>query len=305
MAGLAAANDSIVENLQRLGLSLYESRIYVGLLTGGPQNGNELSRTSGVPSSKVYAMVERLAAEGIVASTRRGSSVEYVCVPPEDLLHKLRDRYMRPLAYLEETLPTIAAHEPDPGILQITGLGAIIDHASAIIRGASSEIYLSIWDEEIAELVEDLRSAAEREVRIAGMLYGSAVPPAGWWQQHSYRETVSSRIAGRMVTIAADGTEALIGHVPKQGEPSAVRSRNPVICLVAEEYLLHDLTLQKAKTMTGYEEWDQWLRSDEQVRDLTLGRTGHLSSIEPQARPSAAKSRRRTAKRPPGSRPAP
>ena len=54
--------DRIVESLQELGLSLYETRLYLGLLTGGQQNGNELSRTSGVPSSKVYAMLERLAA---------------------------------------------------------------------------------------------------------------------------------------------------------------------------------------------------------------------------------------------------
>ena len=30
------------------------------------------------------------------------------------------------------------------------------------------------------------------------------------------------------------------------------------------------------------EEWDQWLRSDSEVRMLTLGRTGHMSPIEPE-----------------------
>ena len=35
--------------------------------------------------------------------------------------------------------------------------------------------------------------------------------------------------------------------------------------------------------MTGYDEWDNWLRSDEQLRELTLGRTGRLSPIEPGA----------------------
>jgi hypothetical protein len=39
--------------------------------------------------------------------------------------------------------------------------------------------------------------------------------------------------------------------------------------------------LQKAKTMTGFREWDEWLQGDETVRSLTLGRTGHESSIEP------------------------
>ncbi|MDX6570343.1 MAG: HTH-type transcriptional regulator, sugar sensing transcriptional regulator [Gaiellales bacterium] len=275
-------SERITESLQELGLSLYEARLYLGLLTRGPQNGNELSRTSGVPSSKVYAMLERLAAAGIVAHTRRGNTVEYVSVPPQDVLHKLRERYTKPLDYLEATLPTIVSSDPEPDVLQVAGRDAIIDHARVIVRNAKSEIYLSIWGENLDLLRADLAAADARGVRIFGMLYGEGDLDVGWWQHHSYRETVASRIGGRMLTLVADGTEALIAHMPERGDPSAVRTQNPVLCLVAEEYLIHDLTLQKAKTMTGYEEWDQWLRADEQVRELTVGRTGHLVPIEPE-----------------------
>ena len=276
-------HERVIESLQALGLSLYEARLYLGLLTGGPQNGNELSRTSGVPSSKVYAMLERLAGEGIVARTRRGNSVEYVCVPPSDLLHKLRERYTKPLNYLDEMLPTLGSGDPEPVVLQVESLDAIVDHARAIVRGAQTEIFLSIWEENVEPLLADLEGADARGVRIAGMFYGSGlrVPSMGWWQRHSYRETVASRIRGRMLTMVADGSQALIAHMPEQGNASAVRTSNPVLCLVAEEYLIHDLTLQKAKTMTGYDEWDEWLRSDDEVRSLTLGRTGRLSPIEP------------------------
>jgi sugar-specific transcriptional regulator TrmB len=278
----APPDDRVVESLQQLGLSLYEARLYLGLLMRGPQNGNELSRTSGVPSSKVYAMLERLAADGIVARARRGNTVEYVCVPPHELLHKLRERYSKPLDYLEETLPTISGTGPEPEILQIHGLDAIVDNARAIIRSAQREIYMSVWEENFGPLREDLDDADARGIRIAGMLYGGDPPDVGWWQRHSYRETVATRIRGRMLTMVADGVEAMIAHIPERSEASAVRTRSPVLTLVAEEYLIHDFTLQKAKTMTGYEEWDKWLRSDDQVRMLTLGRTGQLSPIEPE-----------------------
>lgn len=273
----------VIESLQELGLSLYEARLYLGLLRGGPQNGNELSRTSGVPSSKVYAMLERLAGDGIVARTQNGNSVEYVCVPPKELLDKLREQYSTPLAFLEEALPAMATEAPEPEILQVRGLGAIVDHARAIIRSARTEICVSVWEEYVAPLHDELEAADARGVRIAGMLYGRTTPPIGWWQRHSYRDTVSSRIGGRMLTMVADGKEALIAHIPEHGEPNAVRTKSPVLTLVAEEYLIHDLTLQKAKTMTGYDEWDRWLQSDEEVRLLTLGRTGRMSPIEPEA----------------------
>lgn len=275
------SNEQIVESLHHLGFSVYEARLYLGLLTGGPQNGNELSRTSGVPSSKVYAMLERLAAEGLVARSQQKSTVEYVCVPPHDLLHKLRERYSKPLEYLEETLPTLGVTAPDPEILHVQGVEAIVDGARAIIRGANSELYLSIWEEFVEALDPDLAEADARGVRIAGMLYGAEAPQVGWWQQHSYRDTVASRIRGRMLTVVADGIEALIAHIPDRGEATAVRTTSPVVTLIAEEYLIHDLTLQKAKTMTGYAEWDKWLRSDDELKMLTLGRTGRLSPIEP------------------------
>lgn len=285
-------NEQIVESLHQLGFSVYEARLYLGLLTGGPQNGNELSRTSGVPSSKVYAMLERLAAEGLVARSQQKNTVEYVCVPPQDLLHKLRERYSQPLAYLEETLPTIGLLAPEPDILHVQGVEAIVDNARAIVRGTSREIFLSIWEEFIDDLSAALADADTRGVRIAGMIYGTEKPEMGWWQQHSYLGTVATRIGGRMLTMAADGREALIAHIPDRGEASAVRTTSPVLTLIAEEYLIHDLTLQKAKTMTGYAEWDKWLRSDDQLQMLTLGRKGRLSPIEPVAKKVPARARR-------------
>jgi len=284
---MSASLDRIAESLQELGLSLYETRLYLGLLTGGRQNGNELSRTSGVPSSKVYAMLERLAGDGLVARTRRGSTVEYVCVPPRDLLHKLRERYVKPLEYLEETLPSLQMTEPHPDIVELQGVDAILDHARALIRAAEGDIYLSVWSDEISSLLDDLEDADKRGVRIAGMLYGVDPPRVGWWQQHSYRETVASRIGGRMLTLATDAAEALIAHIPDSGEASAVRTRSPVLTLVAEEYLIHELTLQRTKTWAGYDEYDRWLRSDEKLRELTLGRTGHMSPIDPNAEAEA------------------
>src|SRR5207244_3621617 len=103
---------------------------------------------------------------------------------------------------------------PEPDILHVQGIDAIIDNARAIIRAAQREIYLSVWEENVGPLQEDLDAAAARGLRIAGMLYGNDLPETGWWQRHSYRETVASRIRGRMLTMVADGAEALIAHMP-------------------------------------------------------------------------------------------
>jgi hypothetical protein len=158
---------------------------------------------------------------------------------------------------------------------------AIADSALAIVGRAGEEIYVSAWDETFEWLRPALVDAETRGVRIFAMVYGESELDVGFWQRHSYRETVATRIGGRMLTLVADSSEALVAHIPVHGDPSGVYTRNPVICLVTEEYLRHDLILQNAKTMTGYEEWDRWLHTNEDVRALTLGRTGRESPIDP------------------------
>ena len=48
------------------------------------------------------------------------------------------------------------------------------------------------------------------------MFYGDEAPPEGMgsWLGHAYRQIVSDRIGGRMLTLVADGEEALIAHIP-------------------------------------------------------------------------------------------
>src|SRR5919201_2668001 len=105
-------DEGVVDRLRTLGMSLYEARIYVGLLRHGPQNGNEVSKSAGIPSSKVYSTLERLAAKGIVHSVRTGTGTQYICISPQELVQRFRTEFDEPIRYLEEKLAALAAFEP-------------------------------------------------------------------------------------------------------------------------------------------------------------------------------------------------
>jgi acyl-CoA reductase-like NAD-dependent aldehyde dehydrogenase/predicted transcriptional regulator len=180
---------AVISSFQALGLSLYEAKVCVGLLRHGPQNGNEVSKSAGLPSSKVYSTLERLVSKGIVHSVRRDSTTQYVCISPEELIHRLRSEFEEPLAHLEKTLPSLAVFEPAAEVLTVTGLDAIRENSLFIVVDARDEIYVSIWPDDIEFLADELRSAHRRGFRIFGMLYGDELPPqAGSWLGHSYRE---------------------------------------------------------------------------------------------------------------------
>jgi sugar-specific transcriptional regulator TrmB len=266
-------DDAIIRQLRAVGLAQYEARVYVALLRHGAQNGNELSRSSGVPSSKVYATLEKLTLDGLVQSTRQGSQVKFMPISSDELLSRLRRRYNDPLDFLEEALPRITAFQAPEPVLTVTGLPSILSAVQAIIEAAHRELHISCWVDDLPALREALDAAVGRGVSVFGMLYGEpAEPPGGSWLHHSYEDIVAGRIGGRMLTLVVDDAEALIARIPDTGEASAVRTRSSVLTLVVEEYLHHDFVLQRAQINIGFDEWDRWWQADPDLRTVILGR---------------------------------
>src|ERR1043165_890635 len=165
--------DAIVERLRQVGFSLYEARLYAALLRHGPQNGNELSRSSGVPSSKVYATVEKLVGEGSVQRIASTAGTRLVALPPDELVDRLRRRFNDPLDYLAEQLPPLADPVADEAFLSLSGETTILESARRLVSAAQQELNISLWEPELDGLRTNVAEAAERGVRIFGMLYSS------------------------------------------------------------------------------------------------------------------------------------
>ena len=81
-----------------------------------------------------------------------------------------------------------------------------------------------------------------------------------------------TRVGGRMLTLVTDSTEALVAHIPTKGDATAVRTGSPVLTLIVQEYLHHDLVLQRAQINIGFDEWDRWWQADPDLRTTILGR---------------------------------
>jgi sugar-specific transcriptional regulator TrmB len=265
-------DDRIIAQLRELGFSLYEARLYVALLRGGSLNGNELAKQAGVPSSKVYSALDKLARDGVVHSTKRGGSTRFVATPPDELIARLRKRFVAPLDFLGEALPKLAAKQPPEPFLTVSGLSALLAGVRAIVDDARSEIHISCWSEDLAAISDALAAAATRGVKVFGMLYGDEPLPPGSWLRHHYVDIVATRVGGRFLALVADEREALIARIPKDGGATAVRSQNPVMTLIVQEYLHHDSILQRAQIAIGFEEWDQWWQADPEARAEILGR---------------------------------
>jgi HTH-type transcriptional regulator, sugar sensing transcriptional regulator len=279
--------EAIVSRLREVGFSLYEARVYLALLREGTQNGNEVAKHASVPSSKVYAALEKLAAEGFIHSSRRGNSTRWAAISPDELVGRLRRHFNEPLDYLVEELPKVRAAEESEPFLTISGIAPMHDAAAALIGAAEVDVHISCWEAELDALRGPLTLADARGVRVFGMLYGQAEPPQGSWLHHHYEDIVGDRVVGRLLALVVDDREALIARLPREGEANAVRSRNPALTLIVKEYLHHDSVLQRAQFNIGFKEWDRWWQADPEVRAEILGH----AILPPRRRARAPKAR--------------
>src|SRR4051812_14526221 len=187
---MPVADEELVRALRASGMSLYEARIYLGLIRHGSQNGNELSRSAKVPSSKVYAVLGKLADEGFVHAIRRDGATRFAAIAPDELVQRLRRRFNDPLDLLEESLPQVAAPATPNELLAIAGRSAILEGCRAVIAAAARELTVSLWASELDELVDVVHATHARGVQVYGMVYGaesSGDPLPGSWLAHGYQ----------------------------------------------------------------------------------------------------------------------
>jgi Cd2+/Zn2+-exporting ATPase len=79
----------LVDQLMALGLTEYESKVYLALLGEHPATGYQIGKAAGIPRSMVYEALGRLEARGAVLKTIEEKAALYRPVSPDSLL----DRY--------------------------------------------------------------------------------------------------------------------------------------------------------------------------------------------------------------------
>ena len=108
-----ARAERLVAGLQALGFTAYEAKAYRALLAlAAPAKGYEIARAAGMPSSKIYETLRKLAQRGAVL-VNASAPVTYAAVPHRDLTARLREQAEATLAEIESELKAVPrAGEP-------------------------------------------------------------------------------------------------------------------------------------------------------------------------------------------------
>jgi sugar-specific transcriptional regulator TrmB len=92
--------------LESLGLTEYESKAYLAVLSLGTADARSICNTSGVPSSKIYNIMDKFELLGLV-EVQRSKPAKFRAVEPEVGIEKLFGNREKEIRSLKENLPVI------------------------------------------------------------------------------------------------------------------------------------------------------------------------------------------------------
>ena len=139
-----------IEVLKRLGLTEYEARAYVSLVSTGPSTAGELSKSADVPYSRIYDILSRLESRGWV-EVQSGRPSRYRARPPSEVMRLLKSEEEKRLKELTTTV--VQELEPlynrsdalkKPELWIIRGWENLRSRVQQMLSKASSEVLISM-----------------------------------------------------------------------------------------------------------------------------------------------------------------
>lgn len=242
--------EDLLERLKELGFNSYEAKVYLSLLKIHPATGYEVSKESGVPQARAYDTLKVLENRQIVAASGT-KPVTYVPINPQELLTRCERSFKSSLEYLKENLPSVSDSFVEP-VHNIRGEQVIIDKVLELINNAKKEIFFEVWNEDVYLVKDALKNAHDRGVDIKIVGYNNVQLDFGSVYQHGLGENLETALGGRMVILATDGEEGLVGTLAdKEKPPQVVWTRNPGIVFIIKEVIIHDLFLLDVEKELG------------------------------------------------------
>ncbi len=146
-------------------LNIYETKVWIALLSKGIASAGEIAELSGVPRSRTYDVLESLEKEGF-AIAKLGKPVKYIAVNPTTVVEKLKSNTMKKandsvnmLSNLKETREYAELQELyDTGIEPvkhnnvsgaIKGKANIFNHLKELLDSAKKEVIICTSTSEI------------------------------------------------------------------------------------------------------------------------------------------------------------
>lgn len=237
----------IINQFSEIGFSEYEAKSYLALVQKNPSTAYEIGKESGVPSSKIYEVLNKLKEKGMIVSIDEedARAKRYIPQHPDEFLSQYQHGVQKTLQSLRGVFSGLNGNKEASYVWNIVDHDRLVEKAFQMIESAKKVILLSLWNEELAALEGPLRAAEQRGVQIALVHFGPPKIRVGQVYYHPIEDTLYAEKQGRALVIVVDSQEVLMGNISREGKTEGAWSRNRGFTMIAEDYVKHDIYIAK------------------------------------------------------------
>ncbi len=228
-----------IEAFERLGLTSYESKVFIALQRLGSGTARAVADVTDVPRSQVYSVADRLEERGLL-DVQQSSPIRYRAVSVDEAKGILRDRFEteqdRAFEYVDSVRKQAGGEEEQEAIWTVRGHERVDDRVVELLSAASERLVFGtrlprFLTDSIAETVTE---QAESGVDVTVLSRSERVrsrfeSPSGVTVTTPPRRSDDDR-SGRIVIVDTD--TLLLSVVDDEGDETAIWSANSLFASV-------------------------------------------------------------------------
>ena len=235
--------------LKKLGLTDSEAKVYLALLQKGSLSGYEASKVSTVPRSKIYNILETLINKGFVVFSENGNSNSYAAIKIEEISKNIKHDINNTLEKIEEELKDFNSSIDLEYMWHIKEYRNVFSKCRNIIKNTKKELYLQIWEEDLDEVLEEIKVLEEKNINI-GIIYFSnsenSKPDLKSYYDHGLAKEKYDEMGGRWITVVSDTREVIFGQIKNKDNVEVIWTESKPMIFMAKEYVKHDIYFYKS-----------------------------------------------------------
>ncbi len=236
---------NLVEALKFIGFSEYEAKVYIALVQLGGGTAAEISKTSLVPTNRVYQTLDRLQDKGFVKG-QIGDSIANYYVPeiPDKVIDNIETEYVDKIRLARRGLSAIwerAKRKDFPVMWTLRGNRSVFQTIHEILEMSSEYFYLAIdtlFDIQEYSLLPVIKEKKLEGVDIRILTSLTGIDDPGEKEILKEMEHVPVRVMEKLDTIwcVSEKPDTLLGGFGMINE----RGEKDFVCLQSSDKGFHD-----------------------------------------------------------------
>lgn len=230
--------------LKNVGFTDHEAKAYLTLLEFGSMTGYKLSIESGVSRSKIYNVLESLRDKGAVLISKQSEPINYAAVSIDEVIESFQSNLKRKLNQLSKEVSMVNQKQDLDQLWYIKGYDNIFSRCRSMIREAKESVLIQIWEEDLPELLEELKEFESKSTQIVVILfsieknYDCGIKNV---YAHGMETTMLEENKGlHWINLVVDEKYLVFGHLQDRNAHEVIWTTSPSMVFLAKENIRHD-----------------------------------------------------------------